>query len=125
MAKMRFTDRPVMHPRVSVTGKNGSLLDSQWDVHFPGPGRLYFHERDVAELVANSHETDAVRAVLAAAGWLSPDEAAETEAAHAAAVEGLEAELAAATRKAEVLEEALGFKPEAKAKTAAKKTAKA
>lgn len=90
---MRYIDTAVeslIWPEQSVSGFSGSdLLDTGWDVHWPGPGRVYLDDRDIQDIVSASIERPLVVEVLVGRGWTPPGETA-------AATAGLEAELDAA-----------------------------
>lgn len=78
-------------PQASPSGETGELLDTGWEIHWPGPGHVYIGERDAVDiLVAFLHEgKPLVAEALEVNGWTSPG-------ATAAKVAGLEEKLAAA-----------------------------
>lgn len=100
---MHLTDQVTLYPHASISGRNGTVVDTAIDLHWPGPGRVYLHPREVAEAVRVAHVLPEVSDVLEAVGWVPGDrhtaevaaltEQAETAAENAA---GLEEKLQAA-----------------------------
>lgn len=92
--EMRFVEPARTWPHASITGRTGPLLDTGWDIHWPGPGRVYLHGHDLAEIVYRAHQHEEVAAVLKDAGWVAPDD-------HQARVAELEQQAADAERRAQ------------------------
>lgn len=89
---MKLTDQVTIFPNQSIGGRHGTVVDTGIDLHWPGPGRVYLHPREVAEAVRAAHRLPEVADVLAHEGWVPGDK-------HA----GIVAELAENAQTAEAL----------------------
>lgn len=73
---------PVQYPQTSITGgAEKHMLDSGWDVNWPGPAHIYFTEGDLVDIVVPALVFDGVQAALHTNGWVSPETVAEQLAA--------------------------------------------
>lgn len=109
-----------MYPEASPSGDQGDLLDTGWDVLWPGPARVYLSEADLRDIVVTAEVLAAplVFEALTMNGWVPADVVEAREAEFDALVLALTAERDAAVEKAETLETALGWRPLAVAGTA-------
>lgn len=98
---MTLTDQVKNYPNATITGRNGTVVDTNVDVHWAaGPARVYLHPREVAEAVRVAHVCEEVADVLKAEGWIHGDE-------HTKIVDELTAAKTDAEQKAGELEEKL------------------
>lgn len=130
---MKLTDQVTLYPNASVSGRNGTVVDTGIDVHWPGPGRVYLHPREVAEAVRVAHVLPEVADVLDVVGWIpksvhddvvnGADALITDLRAHVAEIEG---QLAAALKTIQLVpaEQPAPEPKAAEAKPAAKKPAK-
>ena len=74
---MRYVDtetEPLAYPHTSASGySGGDLLDTGWDLHWAGPGRVYLDDRDIADILTAALGRDLVTEVLTGNGWTPPD----------------------------------------------------
>jgi hypothetical protein len=68
-----------MYPEASASGDQGDLLDTGWEVLWPGPARVYLSESDLRDIVVAEGvlSRPLVADALAANGWTAPGETAE------------------------------------------------
>ena len=98
-----------MYPQASPSGHEGELFDTGWDVHYPGPARIFLSETDIRDILSEDDvlERPLIVELLEARGWLSPDEYKATVAETLAALEEARAETAEAIAEADGLKLAL------------------
>jgi hypothetical protein len=115
-------------PEASLSGDNGvgvGLLDTGWEINWPGPGHVYLSDRDIVDILIAAKDAALVVDALKKNGWTAPD---ETDAKVAELEEQL-AEVTAARNEAlkvqDGFHDALAQLTAAKPKAAAKKTTQA
>ena len=99
-------------PQASVSGHSGRpLLDTGWDLNWPGTGRVYLDDRDIQDILSAALGRELVVEVLVGNGWTAPGDTDARVAEFEAQVAVLVAERDAAVDKAVTLEKALGWRP--------------
>lgn len=90
---MRYIDlstEVLQFPEASLSGDAGvnvGMLDTGWDIDWPGPGHVYLSDRDIVDILVAAKDAELVVDALEKNGWTAPD-------ATAARVAELEEELA-------------------------------
>jgi hypothetical protein len=119
---VRYIDKGtevLQFPEASLSGDaavNVGLLDTGWDINWPGPGHVYLSDRDIVDILIAAKDAELVVDALKLNGWTAPG---ETD-ARVAELEAQNAELADALAEAKIAE--AGFDAAAK-KLEAKKPA--
>jgi len=124
---MRYIDmaqEPLQFPEASLSGDAGvnvGMLDTGWEINWPGPGHVYLSDRDIVDILVAAKDAELVVDALEKNGWTAPD-------ATAAKVAELEEKLAVTVaeldqaKAAEAGFDAARKKLEARPKAAAKTT---
>jgi hypothetical protein len=76
-------------PEASLSGDAGvnvGMLDTGWDIDWPGPGHVYLSDRDIVDILVAAKDAELVVDALEKNGWTAPGKTADQVAA-------LEAEL--------------------------------
>lgn len=104
---MRFLtpEQGQQYPQASPSGDEGELFDTGWDVHYPGPARIYLSETDIRDVLSSDDvlERPLVMELLEARGWVSPGRFAEVVADAQAELERAGEQTAAAVAEADGL----------------------
>lgn len=100
-------DGGLIWPEESITGgasNDHTLLDTGWEIHWPGAGHVYLKDADIVDIIVPSLAREAVAEALVRNGWTSPGETN-------AEVVRVEAALAEAQQQLEDAKQAeVGFK---------------
>lgn len=104
---MRFVplNEGQMYPAASPSGDQGDLLDTGWDVLWPGPARVYLSAGDLRDLVCADGFLDVPLVVeaLTLRGWTAPSELAAHVVEFESQLARLEEDLASARAEADGL----------------------
>jgi hypothetical protein len=66
-------------PEASLSGDAGvnvGLLDTGWEINWPGPGHVYLSDRDIVDILVAAKDAELVVDALKKNGWTAPDEVA-------------------------------------------------
>jgi hypothetical protein len=77
---VRYIDKStevLQFPEASLSGDAGvnvGLLDTGWDINWPGPGHVYLSDRDIVDILIAAKDAELVVDALKKNGWTAPGE---------------------------------------------------
>jgi hypothetical protein len=112
-------------PEASLSGDNGvgvGILDTDWEINWPGPGHVYLSDRDIVDILVAAKDAELVVDALQKNGWTAPGDTDQRILELEQTVAQLQGELAEAKIAEAGFDAALEKLKAAKAKPATKTT---